>query len=48
MFGLDAKSCRECMFSATKTLADLHNLDPVEIGLSNFGKNKDFCKRVVS
>ncbi|MEO1019089.1 MAG: phosphotransferase family protein, partial [Pseudomonadota bacterium] len=45
--GIDAQN-RTLMFeSMAKTLARLHNLDPIEVGLADFGRHENFIQRQI-
>ncbi|UZJ53422.1 hypothetical protein CBS101457_002742 [Exobasidium rhododendri] len=45
MLSLPKEERKECWYSAIRTLAKLHKVDPTKIGLEKYGKNSDFYPR---
>ncbi|EPQ27688.1 uncharacterized protein PFL1_04826 [Pseudozyma flocculosa PF-1] len=45
MLPLPKDERRQCWFSAMRTLAALHRLDPSRVGLADYGKDRDFYTR---
>ncbi|KAN0064201.1 hypothetical protein ACQY0O_003368 [Thecaphora frezii] len=45
MLQLPKEERRQCWFSAMRTLAALHRLKPSQVGLGDYGKNRDFYTR---
>lgn len=39
--------CRESVFSAVETLAKLHSVEPLNIGLADYGKLTGYCQRQI-
>jgi aminoglycoside phosphotransferase (APT) family kinase protein len=45
MLSLPKEQRRQCWYSALRTLANMHRIDPTTIGLGDYGKRQDFYQR---